>query len=289
MLVCDAHIHLYPYSVYKNPKEWANARGESYWLNCVAPPKGPQLQGWADIETLIRDMDNADVEKAIVVGWYWEHFEVCLENISWQQDWLDRQSNRIFAFAPFNAKGGQAAIDSINRAFDQGFAGIGELNPPAQGYDYNHDCLLKVIELAGARGKWVNFHVTDPESRDYPGKIDTPIHQLIELAKAFPATRFIFSHLGGMMQLERLAELENVYLDTAATPLLYDSNVYQSAVEKIGADRILFGTDYPLMTFPKTQSKPNFTSHINQVRNSSLSDQDQAQVLGRNFQRLFAS
>ncbi|HCR30920.1 MAG TPA: hypothetical protein DIV79_12980, partial [Opitutae bacterium] len=71
--------------------------------------------------------------------------------------------------------------------------------------------------------------------------------------------------------------------------LLYDSNIYQSAVEKIGADRILFGTDYPLMTFPKTQSKPNFTSHINQVRNSSLSDQDQAQVLGRNFQRLFAS
>jgi len=287
-VVYDAHIHLYPPSVYKNPENWATTREETYWLHCVAPSQGPRLQGWASMETLIRDMDSAGVGKAIVLGWYWQNPAVCLENIGWQRDWLEIYSDRLLAFAPFNANGGQEAVESIDRAFDLDFAGIGELNPPAQGYSYDHESLLAVLELAGARGKWVNFHVTDPNSNNYPGKIDTPINELIGLAQAFPSTRFIFSHLGGMMQLDRLADFKNVYLDTAATPLLYDSEIYQTAVERIGANRILFGTDYPLRTFPKTQSHPDFVSHIRQVKNSSLSEPDKALILRGNFNRLFA-
>ena len=286
---CDVHIHLYPPNVYNDPAKWAAERKETYWLQCVAPSNGPRLQGWADLDTLIRNMDTAGVEKAIVVGWYWERSEVCLENISWQQDWLERSPDRLMAFAPFNANGGREAIESIKRAFDLGFSGIGELNPPAQGYTYDHGSLLDAIALAGSRGKWVNFHVTDPDTRDYPGKIDTPIDQLMDLASGFPDTRFIFSHLGGMMQLDRIAESANVYLDTAAIPLLYDSNIYKSVVEQMGAERILFGSDYPLKTFPKTQTEPEFVSHIDQIRNSSLSDQDKALILGGNFSRLFDS
>ena len=287
--IFDAHIHLYPPSVYDDPEKWATDRAENYWLRCVAPSNGPRLQGWADMDTLIRDMDTAGMEKAIVVGWYWERPEVCLENISWQRDWLERSPDRLLAFAPFNANGGQDAIESIKRAFDLGFTGIGELNPPAQGYAYDHDSLMEAIALTGSHGKWVNFHVSDPDTRDYPGKINTPIDQLMELTHAFPETRFIFSHLGGMMQLERIAESKNVYLDTAATPLLYDSSVYQSAVEQIGAERILFGTDYPLRTFPRTQRRPEFVSHIEQIRHCSLSDKDKELILGKNFRRLFDS
>ena len=91
------------------------------------------------------------------------------------------------------------------------------------------------------------------------------------------------------MQLDRIAESANVYLDTAAIPLLYDSNIYKSVVEQMGAERILFGSDYPLKTFPKTQTEPEFVSHIDQIRNSSLSDQDKALILGGNFSRLFDS
>ena len=61
----------------------------------------------------------------------------------------------------------------------------------------------------------------------------------MDLANAFPDTD-LSSHLGGMMQLDLIAESVNVYLDTAAIPLLYDSNIYKSAVEQIGAERILF-------------------------------------------------
>jgi predicted TIM-barrel fold metal-dependent hydrolase len=41
--------------------------------------------------------------------------------------------------------------------------------------------------------------------------------------------------------------LKNVYFDTAASPFLYDPEVYQVAVKAVGADKIIFGSDYPLL------------------------------------------
>jgi hypothetical protein len=41
--------------------------------------------------------------------------------------------------------------------------------------------------------------------------------------------------------------LKNVYYDTAASPFLYDSRIYRYAKDLIGLDKVLLGTDYPLL------------------------------------------
>jgi hypothetical protein len=38
-----------------------------------------------------------------------------------------------------------------------------------------------------------------------------------------------------------------VYVDTAASPYLYDPLIYELAIKLIGVDKILFGSDYPLL------------------------------------------
>ncbi len=220
-MTIDAHIHLYPASVYENARSWAEKWEEPYWLQCVSPSSGPTLQGWASVDQLLRDMDAAEIKQAIILGWYWENANTCYENTSWQRDWIARHPDRLMAFAPFNANGGAASIDALKQAFESGFSGIGELNPPAQGYTYENETLDLAIALAGEYNVPVNFHVTDPTGHDYPGKIETPIDSLIALAKSHAETTFIFAHLAGMMELPQLKTLKNVYLDTAAVPLLY--------------------------------------------------------------------
>jgi predicted TIM-barrel fold metal-dependent hydrolase len=42
--------------------------------------------------------------------------------------------------------------------------------------------------------------------------------------------------------------LASVYVDTAATPYLYGPAVYRQVAELVGAERILFGSDYPLVS-----------------------------------------
>jgi predicted TIM-barrel fold metal-dependent hydrolase len=46
---------------------------------------------------------------------------------------------------------------------------------------------------------------------------------------------------------ELTSQLANVWFDTAATQLLYDDRIYRQAVDVIGADRILFASDFPLL------------------------------------------
>ena len=38
-----------------------------------------------------------------------------------------------------------------------------------------------------------------------------------------------------------------MFFDTAASPFLYDPEIYQYAVRLLGVDKILFGSDYPLL------------------------------------------
>jgi predicted TIM-barrel fold metal-dependent hydrolase len=78
--------------------------------------------------------------------------------------------------------------------------------------------------------------------------------QIYRLVKRFPGNKIVLAHWGGgifffgLLKKEVKESLQNVYFDTAASPYLYDSEIYQVAVKIIGVDKILFGSDYPLLS-----------------------------------------
>jgi predicted TIM-barrel fold metal-dependent hydrolase len=73
--------------------------------------------------------------------------------------------------------------------------------------------------------------------------------------------------------------LANVFFDTAATVFLYEPEIFQQVGCIIGSDRILFGTDYPLMRQNRV---------ISQVQAARLSEKDKAGILGTNARKLLA-
>ena len=42
--------------------------------------------------------------------------------------------------------------------------------------------------------------------------------------------------------------LANVYFDSAASPFLYSPRIYTQAIETVGSEKLLFGSDYPLLS-----------------------------------------
>lgn len=290
-MIVDAHIHLFPEDAKTATASWATARDEPAWLACVKPASGPQLQGWSSVRQLLLDMDAAGVDKAVIQGWYWENADTCIEQNAWIAQAISSHRDRLFQMASFNAIGQQASLDDLAKTFDHGAIGIGELNPPAQGYTYRDETLADALDLAGAAGRCVNLHVTEPAGHDYPGKVETPLSELQALARRHPETRFIFAHLGGLLPFYEYnptarKDLANVVYDTAAVPLLYSKEIYRALIDKVGRHRILFGTDYPLRTFPKTQTKPGFAEHLAQLRSCALSEEELRSVLGENAARV---
>jgi predicted TIM-barrel fold metal-dependent hydrolase len=291
--IIDAHAHAYPPEIFADPAAWARARGEHHWASLVgARADGKRsLQGFASREDMLRAMDAAGVERCVLLGWYWERHDTCVWHNAEMAKWLRASPDRFSAFASVQPMAGAATLDDLCRARDAGFAGIGEVFPAAQNFAMNDGRWGNVLSWA-AQEKWpVNLHVPEPVGRDYPGFIAAPLRDYQNIAREHPRVTFIFAHWGGLLPLLALnpavkADLHNVYYDTSASPLLYDARVYRQVADAVGAERILFGSDFPLRVFPREQTEPDFTRMLDEVKQSGLTKPELALVLGGNARKL---
>lgn len=260
MRIIDAHVHLYPDEVNRDPAGWALAQGEPAWAGlCTRRRKnGCPVQGFPSCDELLREMDAAGVERAVLLGWYWARPETC----TWQNRFyaasVQAHPDRLLAFATVQPGAGRdQAIEELKRARGEGLCGIGELSPHSQGYAVDDAAFDAVLTWAGEERLPVTLHVTDPNSRDYPGRVETPLEDFLALAQRRPGVNFILAHWAGLLPLRNpaAARVSNVYYDTAASPLLYDESVWRRFLAVVPPDRVLFGSDFPLNVYPKRQSE----------------------------------
>ena len=240
---------------------WAEAQKEPLWAAlCTRKRKdGTAVQGFPAMSELLRDMNAAGIRKAVLLGWYWQNHATCVEHNKFYASCIKAYPGRFSAFATVHPGAGQAALDEVKHARDLGFAGLGELSPHSQGVPLDDPIWRKILALAGELKLPVNLHVTDPNSAAYPGRVDTPLADFLALAEDFPATNFILAHWGGgLAWAKRALALPNLWFDTAASPLLYGPEVWKKAPP----GRVLFGSDYPLVLYPKLSAHPEFSTII---------------------------
>jgi uncharacterized protein len=282
--VIDAHVHLYPPEVNRDPAGWAAARGERQWaLMCARVRKatGRGVQGFPSVEELLRDMDAAGVDRAVLLGWYWEKHDSCVRQNRFYEECVRAHPDRLSGFAAVQAGAGEAALEEVRRAHGEGLIGLGELSPHSQGVAVDDPKWRAVLALAVELGLPVNLHVTDPDGGSYPGRVETPLVDFRAMAAEWPKVKFILAHWGG--RLWRGGDLrENVWVDTAATPLLYGSPIWDEGLAACGAGKILWGTDYPLELYPKEPGKGTCAGLLAEARARVPED-----VCGKNAKRLF--
>lgn len=291
MGIVDCHVHLFPEEAAADPQRWAAARGEHRWATMVAPrPNGRQVQGWAGVERMLRDMDAAGVERAVLQGWYWERPATCAEHNHLMAAAINAHPDRLSAVASFHPVGGESALISLKRARGLGFVGLGELCPEAQGYAHDDPVFESALALAGDWGWPVTLHVTEPAGRDYPGRVETPLMKIIELVRAHAEVRFVLAHWGGLLPLFEMnatvgRAMAGAFYDTAASPLIYGHGIVAAVTAVVGTERILFGSDYPIL--PKGEEGPTFEPFLKVIRDGGLAPDRAAAILGGNARRLY--
>ena len=289
--VIDSHVHLYPAAVNRDPAGWAAAHGEPHWATlCTRKRKdGRAVQGFPSVGELLAEMDRADVERAVLLGWYWERAENCAAQNRFFAQCVRAHPDRLSAFATVQpAAGAVQAGAEMRRASDEGMAGLGELSPHAQGYAVDGMEFGAVLAVAAELGWAVNLHVTDGRGRAYPGRVETPLAEFVKLARDWPAVRFILAHWGGGAPLatEAGGVFENVYYDTASSPLLYVREMWREFLEKAGTGRVLFGSDFPLNNYPGETETPDMGRLLAEVRGAGLSEGQRVAVLAENARRV---
>ena len=264
MTIIDAHVHLYPSEANKSPMAWAETRKEALWAAlCTRKRKdGAPVQGFPSMSELLRDMNNGGIRKAVLLGWYWQHHTTCVEHNRFYASCVKAYPSRFAAFATVHPAAGEAALDEVRWARDHGFSGLGELSPHSQGVALTNPIWRKILKLAGEMKMPVNLHVTDPDSKAYQGRVETPLADFLQLAEDFPGTNFILAHWGGgLAWAKRVLALPNVWFDTAASPLLYPADVWKKAAP----GKVLFGSDYPLVLYPKLGASADFAGLVREA------------------------
>ncbi|CAA6678457.1 MULTISPECIES: amidohydrolase family protein [unclassified Lentimonas] len=289
----DSHTHCYPPELEVDPRGWAEARGEPHWADLVAPLDRPSIQGWASPEQTLQAMDAAGVSQSVLLGWYWENEHNC----RWQNEviaqWIATAPERFIGFAAIHpGSSAKSVIAQCEFARSLGLRGVGEVHPGIQNFNSSSEGWQALADWCVAHNWPINCHATEAVGHDHPGSVPTPLNDFLRMAEAHPELKLILAHWGGGLAFFELNPrlrkvLKNVTYDTSATPLLYESSIFRRMIEIIGSEKILFGSDFPLRVYPRTQKTPDIASFLNAIRNEAeLSDDELQAITHKNMRRL---
>ena len=276
-MIVDFHAHIFPESICAEREACCRLEPE-FELLYGAP--GTRMIGAAD---LVAAMDADGVDRAVVFGFPWRSPELFRRHNDFVIEAVRAYPERLTGFGCFDPQS-PGAVDEAERCLDRGLAGIGELAFYRSGIDDAAlDALDPVMAVCRSRHKPVLLHTNEPVGHAYPGKSPNTLAQIYRLVERFRDNTLILAHWGGglffyhLLKKEVKERLRNVYFDTAASPFLYDPSVYAVAGQVIGFDRILFGSDYPLLP-PRR--------YFNEMESAGLDREARRQICGENARRL---
>ena len=200
-----------------------------------------------------------------------ESFRQCNQ---WMAEGMRRFPGRVLGYCFVNPGFTREAREEIRRCVGEGFIGIKLYN------DYRADepVVFPIVELAIELRVPILHHaghvswLADPQPRISDGG------HLAELGRRYPEAMLICAHIcgGGDWEwtVKALRNAPTVYLDTSGS--VVDEGTVEMAAKVLGARRLLFGCDMSV------------TASVGRIRGAALNDEDRAQILGGNMQRILA-
>jgi hypothetical protein len=246
-MIIDFHTHIFPKPLRENRE--AYFQGEPEFKLLYDSPKS-RLCGARE---LVSAMDRDGVDLSVVFGFPWRQPEHFMAHNDYILDSVRRYPDRLVGFCCLDVSHGQAAREA-ERCLSGGLSGVGELAFYQAGIDREALAHLEpIMALCREKAVPVLIHTNEPVGHWYPGKAPMELSQIYRMATTFPENRMVLAHWGGglffyyLMKKEVKERLGHLYVDTAASPFLYDPQVFEIAVKIMGSDRILFGSDFPLL------------------------------------------
>ncbi len=222
-----------------------------------------------DPATMLRAMDAVGIDRSCVFNIF--HPEGTTGNDE-TAAFVARHPDRFIGFAYVSPLLPDLMVPELERAIDElGFPAI-KLYPPYTPFPLCDPIWDPIYGFANERELAVILH-TGPEKTAEPG-------HLLEAAPRFPKAKFIAGHAGNFepyrSQAIKAAQVcDNVYLETCST---YRSpGVIEELVAGVGADRVLFGSDTPLMD-PRAQ--------MGKIITAAIDDDAKRLILGENAKKL---
>ena len=276
-MIIDFHTHVFSPQVKKDRSKYID--NDPCFAILYSDPKAKL----ATADELIASMDKEEIDVSVIVNYGWVTHELCVETNDYILESVARYPQRLVGFCSVQPNSYEAAVEEIERCVKGGIRGVGELRPDMQLFDFgDEEVMVPLIEVMRKHKLPLLIHASEPVGHDYPGKgVITP-DILYPFIVRHPDLTIVCAHWGGGLPFYALMPevkkaMGNVFFDTAASPLLYSPQVYNQVTQLVGADRILFGSDYPLLAPGRL---------LKEIRSLDLPEETRNLILAGNAQRL---
>lgn len=274
-MIVDGHVHLLPPRVVERAESVGQA--DPWFAACHRA-----CQRVATPESLLTRMDRYGVDRAVCFTWPFRDPVLCAEANDYLAAVQRQHPDRIVGFGVINPAASDGPLE-VARCARAGLHGIGEVNADAQGWDLtDRATLAPAVDASVRAGLPWTVHCSEPVGHDYAGKGTAWPQSVARFASDHPALDVIAAHLGGGLPLyahmpEVATLCRRLWFDTAAVALLYRPSIYRAVVDVIGSDRVVWGTDHPLLGLSRC---------LDEVRGAGLDPSDVDAILGGNATRL---
>lgn len=228
------------------------------------------------VDEILRVADRAGFDKIFGTDVVALHYDMREGNRQLGEA-LKRYPDRIIGYITITSPYyGQAALDEMQRCYEvYGMKGLKMVHRTGGLGSYqlltrlDEPAMYPIIEKAAQLRLPILLHATPEECEN--------------LSRQVPEAMIIMAHTGGCptalgdwhKAIEAAKRFPNIYLDTASSQV--DMGYIEAAVEAIGAERVIFGTDMPLLD-PFTQ--------LAKVTAADLRPEEKTLILGGNIARM---
>ena len=276
-MIIDFHTHIFPPQIKKNRSKYIDS--DSCFAILYSSPEAKL----ATADELIASMDEEGIDISVIVNYGWTTHELRVETNDYILESIARYPERLIGFCTVQPQSLQAALDEIERCVRGGIRGVGEMRPDMQLLDLGDEEVMNpFVEVITKHNLILLTHASEPVGHQYPGKGAVTPELLYPFITSYPDLTLVCAHWGGGLPFYALMPevkkaMSNVFFDTAASPFLYSPQIYNQAIQLVGADKILFGSDYPLLA----QSRL-----LEEIRALDLPEETKGLILSGNAQKL---
>ena len=278
-MIIDFHTHIFPRTVQENRDHYFE--NEPAFQLLYESPKAQLINA----EEMIQAMDEEGVDLSVVFGFPWKNLASAAEHNDYIMEAVAKYPKRLKGFCCLNPCDEKAALE-VERCLAGGLSGVGELAFYQSGIACEiRDSMAPVMAVCLQKDLPVLIHTNEPVGHAYPGKTENTLSEIYQFIKQYPMNKIVLAHWGGgiffygLLKKEVKETLKNVWIDTAASPFLYDPAIYRHAIDIIGQEKILFGSDYPLI-------KPS--RYFGELRKIGLTQGALGDICGKNAAGLLA-
>jgi len=235
-------------------------------------------------EELIEAMDENRVDQAVTSGFPWQSLSTAKRANDYVLEAMARFRGRIIGLACVHPKAKDAQKE-IERCLKLGMKGVGELAFYLERMDAKQmtEAIAPIVEVCRDLRAPLLLHTNETVGHTYPGKSDVDLREIYMLLKNISPLTVILAHWGGgllfyeLLKKEAPDVLKNVYYDTAASPFLYREDIYSIAIQICGEEKIVFGSDYPLIPPQR---------YLIEMERSGISVETRSKICGQNIKRI---